>query len=653
MVALTHNVARHWTPPDAVRAGDWIPANIVIPDETETPGPFDLDAFPHVRGVLDAWDHPTVRRILMPWASRLGKTVTGLSLLCCAAATQPRPMMIGRETEPAINDLIDSQLRPLVQACRPLRKELLPRQNVRSVRFRTCRIRRTYAGSPGTMAGFPACYALASEVSKWPHPSTSTEASPIRLFARRGTLFPFNSKYIFESTPGLAGRCNITSLCDAPGVDIRRRLVPCPHCGTYQELLFGSGEPDSPGVRWDKGPHGRSEPHRAEATAWYRCVNGCRIENTDRPELLRNGRWISVGQEIDPEGHITGEPDCPDGAVVAFGHPDRHPVGSLHSLVISGWGQIAREFLEAKDSPEGLRELENQTFGRVWNPRPKVIEPDALARQLGTSEPSRVCPPWSVFLTFAADVGGDADEFHWQICGWGQHARGAVIDYGLALSEQELIRLVTGLHYPHADGGQPLYLSRGVIDSGSGLHTDRIYRLCAALPGIVPCKGMHGFSEFVRVRELTEVTRRRKKSSRWATSGVLYEINHDRSQRWLQSQLDDRNQSLRQDRLTLTADVVLETAGPFLSHLAAEYPVDRIDADGNIVYGWERTGDNEQRDCLRYNRAVADLLMLGGKNWAGIRRLPPNDHNQPAPAPAASSSGFRTPDGRPYLVTER
>ncbi|MFV0444406.1 MAG: hypothetical protein ACK5Q5_12625, partial [Planctomycetaceae bacterium] len=65
---LTAAVWSSWAPPPPSSAVDWVPRNIIIPDETETPGPFDLDLFPHCQGVLAAFDTPHVRSILMPWS---------------------------------------------------------------------------------------------------------------------------------------------------------------------------------------------------------------------------------------------------------------------------------------------------------------------------------------------------------------------------------------------------------------------------------------------------------------------------------------------------------------------------------------------------------------------------------------------------------
>ena len=359
-------LAAAWRFPVGEKAIDWVPRFILMWKDTETPGAFDPDVFPHCDGPLIALNDPIVRVLLLPWATRLGKTIFGLSALAYFAINMPRPMMLGRENEDAIKDLVDSQFYPLLEACNETRKLLLPnhRRNNRNVQIDRCRVRQSYAGSPTTMAGFPACYALASEVSKWPK-RKSREANPIYLFLKRGYLFPFDSKFILESTPNLKGDCTITSLVNAPGVDIRERYCPCPKCGLYQKLVFGNGEEKQPGIKYEKNRHGRSDPNIAEHNSWYECIGGCKIENQDRPELLRNGVWLSRGhQKIDRKGKIRGK--RPAASTVSFGDPLDAPFSSLYSLAISGWGQIAAEFISGKHDAERLREFENQTLGRVW-----------------------------------------------------------------------------------------------------------------------------------------------------------------------------------------------------------------------------------------------------------------------------------------------
>ena len=619
---MANRVARAWFPPAPVRVAEWVPKNIVIPNETETPGLFDLNLFPHVLGVLEAVDDPMIRRIYLEWAARCAKTFTGLSILVCLSVIAPRPAMLGGPTIDTADDVVRTKLYPLLEACKDTAGQVLPdhMRNPAYVALRDCRIRRANSGSPKSMAGFPACYGLATEVSGWSK-KKSSEADSLKLFWQRGRLYPFESKYIFESTPGTKGECRIDELMTSSSTQRRHRWVPCPHCEEFQRLVMGSDDPKSPGLKWLKAKSGRSNIQLAEESAWYRCaLHGCRIENHQRPEMMRAGVWLPEGQSINRRGKISGQPliESPN---VGFG-----PLSALYSLVISGWGQIAVEWLSACETKEGRREFTNGVMGEVYDPQARKLQPHELADRLQTDDPIGVCPPWSVFLSQTVDVGGAADEFHWQVCAWGPHARGHVVDYGTCYGEAALEEHIRTAEYPHADGGRPLRVSYTLIDSGSGLHTEPVYAFCRRVPGCVPSKGMNGFAEFLRVVDLGETDikqRRRKQGRRLAGRGqqLLYEINHERSQKWIQAIVDGDVGSERPDRFTIAQEVALEVNGPFLDHLLNEYAAGSAERAGQIVHTWKRAGDNEQRDLARGNRALADFLMNHGQRWASIQRI--------------------------------
>ena len=85
-----------------------------MPEGTETGGmPFSLKEFPHVDGVLEAFDNPDVRTIVLQWGTRLGKTTTCLSLMAEQAGTNPRNMMFASSTAAAAGRVVASRLYPL------------------------------------------------------------------------------------------------------------------------------------------------------------------------------------------------------------------------------------------------------------------------------------------------------------------------------------------------------------------------------------------------------------------------------------------------------------------------------------------------------------------------------------------------------------
>ncbi len=668
MQRLTQEISSAWQVPKAESAVDWVPENIIIPAETETPGPFDLDTFPHVIGVLQAVDDPMIREIYLPWAARLGKTMTALSAMIFLSQTAPRPGMLARENEEKIDDLIENQLYPLLEASPVTSGQLKPthKRNIkkRGVELAECRFRRVFSGSPGTMAGFPACYALASEVSKWSK-RKSSEADPLFLFTKRGLLFPFDPKYIFESTPGEKGRCNITDLSHRQGVTILRRYVQCPHCGRYQLLTFGRKGEEGPGIKWDRDRAGRSDPRIAEETAFYQCAFGCRIENIDRPSLIRNGIWSTTPAKACDAGDkvLPARRKKPVDAFssrselsskVSFGDPDPENgtgnMGSLYSLAIGGWGQLAREFLDAQNKPEALRDFTNSIRGLVWDSRPVVVKPHDLADRLCDPEiTSAVAPLWAKIITIGVDVQANAERFEWVATAWGDGGIGAEIDHGEAYSWDELTKNVIRHEWSHSDGGAPLASVMTLVDSGD--ETEIVYGLCRGERKVLPCKGMSSpfGTEYRKV--ILRPENRRNKNARGDVT--LVEINTHMTNSWLQRHIEGTNPPE-------IADFVLSSGSAididFLDQLLNEQKVHDVDANGYEVTKWIKvtSGPNDKRDALRYAKVAASVVTNNGKNW---HRLPDRASARPAKKKTIddTDSRFRLlgPKRRPQLTRKK
>lgn len=631
----------------------WIPDNVVIPAEFETPGLFDLDMFPHVRGVLEGVDDPAVREIYMQWGARNAKTTTAIAALLYFAVNIPRPMVFGSSTEEKADDTIQSQIYPMLEGCQATAKQLRPAhaRNKSYVALDRCRIRKSWSGSPSSMAGFPACYGHAGEVSKWSQ-SKSLEGDPVRLFTKRALLYSLEKKFFFESTPGTKGFCRINELLENTGTDRRTRWVPCPHCKKYQRLKFGNGVNGTGGLRWEKGPTGHSERSLAVSSAWYECEH-CRgrIEDHHRPSMMRKGVWLSEGQEVDQRGKIHGRPRVPS-ENVGFG-----PLSALYSLAISGWGQIVGEFLDSRHSIEARRDFVNSVLGEVWDPAPVKIRVETLGSRLCSpdNEARGWCPAWSVFATGAIDVQEGGDLFEWQVCTWGPGARGHVVDYGQVFSFDDLKKLITTLELPHLDRGNPLRPARWLIDARDGHVTERVYTFCGQVPGVLPCMGSRhsAFPEFCRLQPLDNNPTWRKAASavliptQFSISPLYVEINGERTQSWVEELIGGQLLPGVLPALTINAEAATDLV--WLDQIVAERADAEVNNAGYSVRVWKKTGKNEQRDTLRYNRALAELLTRHGQSWPHLIRHPPG-WQPPRPAEV---SRFTTPDGRPFLVTER
>lgn len=657
---LLRDIAAAWSPPPPVRHCEWIPANVRVPREGQSPVLFDLDTYPHALGVLEAFDDPDVREIIMPWAAQgLGKTTLGISLLVSMAANTPRPMLAVRETETATNEKLFAQITATVEACLATRDLLPPphRRNKEFLNLTHCRIWRGYSGAPGTLSGFPAAVALGSEVSKY-NMATSREADPVELMIARLINYPFDSKAIFESTPADVRTCRVTKLARRRGVLMLKRHCPCPHCGHYQLLLFGDADPDTPGLKWDKQENGRSDPQLAEETAWYRCVSGCRIESEDRFELLTHGVWLSDNQSISKAttkagritkpGRIRGK--RPRASKVVFGDPIDAPFGALYSLAVGGWGFTARAFLDSS-----RQQFLNSILGAVYDPAPVKIHPHELAERIGVDEPLRVLPAWTSFITVGADVSriGEQLLLHWIAMAWGRHGRGQLVDFGLDLGvETFAARLLTG-GWPLPETGTTHTAIAAGVDSGS--FTEAVYEFCRPLPNVWPVKGSSrdeqqpfvkvkaGFVEmfrggFQRAGIAPEIVRQKQATGAYD----LIIPNTDRTQEWLEERLGGFVK--RDDPQALTIPLAALTTQPVIGiDLAEQLLGDYQDDRGNWV---KRQKAQDFRDALRYAQVMAWFVTANGELW---------DQQQPLAVPSQTHqtpvlhAGEGRPDGRHWL----
>ncbi len=608
-------MADSWRMPLKEKATDWIPANIIIPSETETPGPFDLDLFPHVKEVLEAVDDPMIRNIILPWAARNAKTTTGIAILLYFSICAPRPSIFASSDEARTDDDINSKIYPMAEACAATRPLLLPehRRNKKFIHLRYSRIRRAYSGSPSTLAGFPACYYVASEISKWTK-QKSNEADAIRLIGQRAKLYPFDRKGIYESTPSLKGSCNIMAFHRKATTQRRQRYVPCPHCGEYQVLVFGEAGEEGPGIKWEKGANDKSDPLIAEKTAWYQCVNGCKIENHHRPIMMRSGKWVPEGMSINEYGELIGQPDV-GSSDVSFG-----PLSSLYSLVISGWGQVAREFLEALGDTEAMRDFINSTLAEEWDPKPQTIEPHVLAKRLCHGERAGIVPAWGSFLTCGIDVQEDAHRFVWTASAWGSGGRGQEIKHGQTISFDDLVRNVLERQWEHADNGEPMQVSLSFMDSGD--ETELVYNMCRKVHRLLPIKGA-GENAKMETSYRERILKPEERRNKLAGEEVkLILVNSHTTNQWLQRHIDGRTWKNEAEYL-LSSDSKFDP--DFLDQILNEISIREIDKRGKMQTRWERINTsrpNDYRDTIRYSYLAALYVTNNGLLWDKVPQRP-------------------------------
>lgn len=589
---LTLEATKYLQPPPKIRSSEWLSTNVTMPEGTETGGmPFSLASFPHVDGVLDAFDDPAIRMIVLQWGTRLGKTTTCLSLMAKVAGTNPRNMMFAGSTKDAAGRVVASRLYPILASTDGVKSQLLSesRRSKLDVRLAACRIFIGWSGSETSLADVGAYFGVANEIDKWDS-NASDEADSLMLFLNRFKGFT-NHKVILESTPTIKGRSRIEQWMGRANQHYRQ--VPCPLCGKYQVLR--KGVEDQPGgIKWERKPNGDSDAELAHRTAYYECryCEG-KIENFHRIPMLRRGVWVPDGCTVDDDGTIRGTAINAGSDIVGFG-----PLPSWYALTET-WGSFARAWIRAQKRPRDLQDVVNSYMAETWEAKKTKSTPEKIAERITGQTPKRIVPDGGLFLTVTVDrQAAEGGYVVYCVLAHGMEERCWLVDWGVAKRLSDIWNEVARATYQHADGGQPLTPVAMMIDSG--WNTKDTYQFCDDHPGVMPCKGANndlGGNPY-KIVLLQD----------GATGNTRRELLHVGTDYWetdLQTRLDDR---LAGEPGSLTLAVEAGRDLELLTQLCNGQLKDSIDSRGNAKMLWvkkEESQANDFRDCVRYGLCLA------------------------------------------------
>jgi phage terminase large subunit GpA-like protein len=276
----------------------------------------------------------------------------------------------------------------------------------------------------------------------------TSEGDPAKLAEKRTTTFP--DAVIFKpSTPRDRLEPEPGAPLDAPryspieleyeNSDKRRYHVPCPHCDEYQVLEWAR-------IKWDS--------EETVLAAYYVCVNGCLIEHESKTEMLARGRWSAEKPFQGRAGFHIWEGYSP----------------------FVTWGEMAKNFLEAKKSRASLKVFVNTSLAQGWEELPEQAHTEDIAGRCEAYEAP--VPDGVLVIVAAADVQGNRLES--EIVGWGLDGESWSLDFRVLDGDpsqqtvwDELKELWT-TPLTRADGTE-MRVAAACVDSG-GHHTQQVYR---------------------------------------------------------------------------------------------------------------------------------------------------------------------------------
>lgn len=367
-------------------------------------------------------------------ASQLMKTEILINFLGFVIDVDPGPMLIVEPREADAETLSKDRVAPMLRDTACLQGKV---SSSRSRDAGNTTLHKTFIGghvtfvgaiSPSGLAMRPIRYALMDEIDRYPA-SAGSEGSPTALVIRRTDEFFWNKKIVMCSTPTIDGRSAIAAAYEDS--DQGRPLVPCPHCGEFQELSFYN-------LKWERGK--QSEPS-------YRCEHcSALIAQHQKPWMLDQGRW----GKRNPDSKIRG-----------------FWISQMYSTRRT-WGDLVEEFVAAEKQPEKLKTFVNTVLAETWKEKGEAPDWQRLYARREKYAPG-TAPQGVLFLTAGVDV--QADRLEICVLGWGRRKNSWLVDYivlnGDTAREEVWVQLdqIIGTMYRH-ESGNYLQIRRVCIDSG-------------------------------------------------------------------------------------------------------------------------------------------------------------------------------------------
>jgi len=600
--------------------------------------------FPFQSDMADAFTDLDTQQVSCRKSSRIGYSTILQCFVAWAIKHDPRRQLFYQPTiddaEKFSRDDLDPVLQwPVVRTVATFKPRHADNQ-IRAKRYKGGWIQIKGANSPKEFRRVTADDVLLEECDGYPWASKE-EGDPARLAFKRNLTSPRRFSAA-GSTPKVKGFSRIDALFEQGSQEYR--YVPCPHCGEMQQLVFGDGT--GPGIRW--------EPKEAPTRAWYRCVNGCDIDEVDKAAMDEAGEWRAHNPAAFPR------------------HRSFHIWAAYSQHPGAAWLEIAREFMEVRKDPNLLRTFVNQVLGEAWAERGEAPEWQRLydrrekAMRLGTPSAK------AGLLIGAADVqrggGGRIDLDIWAFGPGGRREFVERVEVFGSISDKATWKKLDEqvARTWEAEDGREMRLARVAIDTGDGENTMEVYAWARRHPGFaMAVKGRHALAANQPIgapswQDVTQNGRKLKRGVRlWnvGTSMLKLELFGD-----LEKEKPVDGEAYPDGYVYLPDG----TTDEWIKQLVAEeLRIIRL-RSGGFRREWHKNRDrNEALDNAVYARAVA--ISLGVDRWRETEwsklygehekpKPPPPDPEPPRPAPAstpARSSAPQSGSGRKPWVQAR
>lgn len=500
--ALTAEIAQAWRPPKRMTLSEWADEHARLSAESSAKEG-RWRTLPYQRGIMDAMTDPTIEMVVFMKSARVGYTKCLNNLIGYHIHQDPCSIMVVQPTESDAEGYSKEEIAPMLRdtpVLRGLVTEAKTRDSGNTI------LNKSYPGGTLSLVGAnsPRGFrrvsrrlVLFDEVDGYP-PSAGAEGDPITLGIRRSEYF-WNRKIVAGSTPTIKDSSRIEELFQLG--DQRRFFLPCPHCGTFQFLEFGTNKPY--GIKWPSG-----KP--LEAVYVCRdCANS--IKHSQKWEMSEAGEWRATAEMIRP-------------ATASM-----HLWAAYSFSPNATWGLLAQEWLQAQGNPEQLKTFVNTALGETW-------EENYTAKLDATSLKNRAetydlltAPAGALVATAGVDVQPNRIEV--QVVAWGIGEEAWVVNYAVVFGDPSRFEVwdqvmdIINTPIRHASGADlPVYAA--AVDSGDGNFVNEVYAFARQhrTRHVLAIKGMPGARPALGAPSKQDINIRGQKIKRGA---VLYPVGVD------------------------------------------------------------------------------------------------------------------------------
>lgn len=470
--------------PDKLSVSEWCNENIVLsPEFARESGPYRWQRTPYVKDLLDLYARPSIRHMVLKFATQTTKTQFAYNLITYIIDQDPYPTILMYPSDDECKVISRTRLQPQIEACMATAAKIpadRTKYQLQEMHFPGMILYLVSGHSVTGMAQRPARNLIRDEINKYPD-RIGEHGSPLELSEERVKSFQDVRKIIDVSSP-TTEEGNIT-LQENKCQVILEYYVPCPHCRRLQVLRFkndkcAAGEKYGMVVyqdRQDLQPNTRSQ--YAKASAHYIC-EFCkeRIEDRHKDWMLarENGAgWYPAGT-VDPEPSADSIEDL-FSSFEAMGLRLESVAARLSSLY-SPWitfGDMAAKFLDAHLAPidryDKLRRFTNDWLGIEWKETVTETTADNILRLKGELPPL-IVPEQAIALVAGIDC--QKRGYYYSVWAFASDMTAWMIRYGYLLNWHDIEQLMYKSVY-RVDGKQIMMgIWRGGIDTGGGEGTD-------------------------------------------------------------------------------------------------------------------------------------------------------------------------------------